>query len=108
MRDLLENLAKNFDLVIMDSAPLLAVSDTRSLCRLADKVVMAVRWQHTRKAAVVPALKHIAASGGDLVGVLLTLADTKRLTSFSGNSYYLNQVQKYLAEDTVTLDGTVK
>jgi succinoglycan biosynthesis transport protein ExoP len=96
MRDLLVALGTMFDLVIMDSAPVLAVSDTRSLCRFADKVVMAVRWQHTRKTAATPALRQITASGGDVVGVLLTLADTRRLPAHSASAYYFRQVQQYL------------
>ena len=96
MRDLLITLGTMFDLVIMDSAPVLAVSDTRSLCRFADKVIVAVRWQHTRKAAAAPAMKQITASGGDVVGFLLTLANSRRLRSHSASAYYFGQVQRYL------------
>ncbi len=96
MRDMLNVLSTQFDLIIIDSAPVLAVSDTRSLCRMADKVVMAVRWQHTRRAAVSPALRLVTASGGDVFGIVLTMADTKRLPDYSGNAYYFPQVRRYL------------
>jgi polysaccharide biosynthesis transport protein len=98
MRRLLAALGTNYDLVIMDSAPVLAVSDTRSFCRLADKVIMIVRWQSTRKAAAAPALKLIAAAGGDVAGTLLTHADTKRLASYSPRGYYARQVRAYLSD----------
>jgi capsular exopolysaccharide synthesis family protein len=98
MRNLLMKLPASYDLVIIDSSPVLVVSDTRNLCRLADKVVVAVRWQHTRKAAAAPAIRHIRNSGGDIAGVLLTIADTKRLPYYSASSYYVRQMNHYLPQ----------
>jgi polysaccharide biosynthesis transport protein len=98
MARLLSLLAAAYDLIIMDSAPLLAVSDTRRLCRLADKVVLAVQWQRTRTTAAVPAARLIAASGGDIAGALLTLVDVRRLASHTGNAYYVRQLSKYLPQ----------
>src|SRR5262249_46378203 len=51
MRLLLEHLAKVYDLVILDSAPVLAVSDARILCRFVDKTVYLLRWAGTRRKA---------------------------------------------------------
>jgi capsular exopolysaccharide synthesis family protein len=98
MRRLLESLSARFDLIILDSAPLLAVSDARNLCPLADKVLFVVRWQQTRRAAALPAIRQIMNANGDLAGVLLTMTDTKRLLSYSGDAYYLNQIRKYMPE----------
>jgi capsular exopolysaccharide synthesis family protein len=98
MRKLLGTLSAMFDLIILDSAPLLAVSDARSLCPLADKVLFAVRWQHTRMAAALPAIRQIINANGDLAGVLLTMTDTKRLLSYSGDAYYFSQLRKYMQE----------
>jgi capsular exopolysaccharide synthesis family protein len=98
MRKMLGTLSARFDFIILDSAPLLAVSDARNLCSLADKVLFVVRWQHTRRAAALPAIRQIMNANGDLAGVLLTMTDTKRLLSYSGDAYYLNQVRKYISE----------
>jgi capsular exopolysaccharide synthesis family protein len=98
MRRLLDTLSARFDLIILDSAPLLAVSDARNLCPLADKVLFVVRWQQTRRAAALPAIRQIMNANGDLAGVLLTKTDTKRLLSYSGDAYYLNQIRKYMPE----------
>jgi polysaccharide biosynthesis transport protein len=92
MQRLLRALSATFDLIILDSAPLLAVSDTRNLCRLADKVLMVVRWQHTPKAAVSLAIRQILAAGGNMAGVLLTMADMKRLPHLAGTAYYPTQL----------------
>ncbi len=95
MRKLLRHLSSMFDLIILDSAPLLAVSDTRNLCRLADKVLFIVRWQHTRSAAAAQAVRQILSAGGQMAGVLLTMTDMKKLPSYSGAAYYQKSLVKY-------------
>jgi succinoglycan biosynthesis transport protein ExoP len=97
MQKLLRTLSGTFDLIILDSAPLLAVSDTRNLCRLADKVLFVLRWQHTRKAAAGPAIRQILNAGGNMAGVLLTQTDMGRLPNYTGSMYYQKQIQKYYA-----------
>jgi succinoglycan biosynthesis transport protein ExoP len=98
MQKLLRTLSLSFDLIILDSAPLLAVSDTRNLCRLADKVLVVLRWQDTRKAAALPAIRQILNAGGDMAGVLLTVTDMKRLPNYTGSAYYQRKIQKYYSE----------
>ncbi|MDB5395610.1 MAG: exoP [Rhodospirillales bacterium] len=95
MQRLLRALSSTFDLIILDSAPLLAVSDTRNLCRLADKVLFVVRWQHTRKAAAAPAVRQVLAAGGNMAGILLTMTDMKRLPNLAGSAYYQRQLSSY-------------
>jgi succinoglycan biosynthesis transport protein ExoP len=99
MKRLLQALSSKFDLIILDSAPLLAVSDTRNLCRLADKVLFVIRWQHTRRAAAVPAVRQILAAGGNMAGVLLTMTDMKRLPDVAGSAYYQRQLASYYQPD---------
>jgi len=45
MQKLMENLERVFDLVIIDSAPVLLVNDTKILSHLADAVMFVVRWE---------------------------------------------------------------
>ena len=46
---LLDNLKSAFDLIVIDSSPVLAVSDSRILSRIADKTIFVVRWAETRR-----------------------------------------------------------
>jgi capsular exopolysaccharide synthesis family protein len=96
MKNLLQRLANQFDLIVIDSAPLLAVSDTRNLCSLADKVLFVVRWQRTRIAAAGPALRHLVSAGGDVAGVVLSMANLKDLPAYSQAGYYQQEVLNYL------------
>lgn len=96
MRRLVTTLGERFDLVILDSAPLLAVSDTRNLCRVADKTVLVVRWMDTRRRAALPALRQIFEAGGSVAGVLLSQVDLNRYARYSGNGAYQRRIAVYL------------
>jgi exopolysaccharide transport family protein len=97
MRKLLSDLAERFDLVIIDSAPTLAVSDTRILSRLVDKTVFVVRWAKTRRETAIGGLKQILDVGGDVAGVLLSMVDVKEHAryGFSDSGYYTGEIRKY-------------
>ena len=58
------------DMVIVDSAPVLAVSDTISLARASDVVLMVADPRRTERGAVSAAVQVIQASGPPIVGVL--------------------------------------
>lgn len=78
MRQLLRLLHEEFDLVVLDSPPLLAVSDALVLVRHVEKTVVAVRWDRTRREALTAALKQLLEAGADLAGVVLTQVDAKK------------------------------
>ncbi len=97
MRQLIATLSEQFDLVLLDSAPVLAVSDTRNLCRLVDKIVFVVRWQATRRFAAQPALRQIIEAGGNVAGVLLSMVDFRRYARFADRGFYHPQIRLYLS-----------
>jgi succinoglycan biosynthesis transport protein ExoP len=75
MRGLLETLAKDFDLVILDSPPVLAASDAAILGSMADGVLMVVRAGQTDRDAAREALKQLATVGARVVGAVLNDPD---------------------------------
>jgi polysaccharide biosynthesis transport protein len=58
------------DMVIVDSAPVLTVSDTISLARASDVVLMVADVRRTERGAVSAAVQMIQATGPTVVGVL--------------------------------------
>src|SRR5262249_48283453 len=58
-RLLLRGLAERYDVVILDSAPVLAVSDTRVLATLAEKTLFVVRWASTSHKIAASALRQL-------------------------------------------------
>ena len=100
MSELLEALSDTYDLVVLDTPPVLAVSDTLVLGRQVDKTVFIVEWNKTRRAAAAGALKQIIASGADVAGVVLSQVDVKKFQRYygTGSGHYAGQYRKYYAE----------
>lgn len=100
MKDMLAKLAGAYDTIILDSAPILAVSETRLLPRLVDKTVFIVRWGTTPQKTVRLALQELISSGADLAGVLLTRVDYRKLAQydFGDSRYYHSDLRKFYAD----------
>jgi polysaccharide biosynthesis transport protein len=81
---LLLQLREKYDCLIIDSAPLLAITETRVLARMVDKVVLVVKWGSTRPDVVRNALALLRAPGAgdvdkpDPVSVVITQVDLKK------------------------------
>ncbi|MCE9522375.1 MAG: CpsD/CapB family tyrosine-protein kinase [Alphaproteobacteria bacterium] len=101
MKNLIEVLRQHYDLIIIDAAPVLPVSDTRLLGRLADKIVYVVRWDSTPREAVSSGIKLMRESNADIAGTVLNQADLRRhaIYGYGYASYgYGNNYAKYYSE----------
>lgn len=78
MDRLLRRLEKTYDLVIIDSPPLLSASDARILSRKVDLTLFVLRWGYTDRDEARLALKRITNAGAQLAGVLFTMVDRGR------------------------------
>ena len=99
MENLLQTLKEQFDLVILDTAPVLAVSETRILASKADAVIFLARWRKTPEKAAENALKLLRQSGAHIAGVALVQVDMKAQTKYGygDQSYYYDEYRKYYA-----------
>lgn len=99
MRMLLDELRGHYDFIVIDSAPLLGVTDSRVLARLVDKVLFAVRWDRTDAETArnaldtlrdVHALERVA-------GAVLTLVDVRKHAQYGYGDVgqYYGKYQKY-------------
>ena len=97
MKRFLAELAKVYDFVILDCSPVLAVTDSRVLTRLADKTVFVIQWEKTRRETVLHGMKQIREAGGKLAGAVLTRVDVKRHAQydFADSGYYHGRYKKY-------------
>ena len=97
MRKLLEQMSSDYDLVLLDGAPVLGVSDTRHLCRIVDKTLFVVRWQATRIAATEVGLRLLIDAGANVAGLLLTMVDPKYYEKSSPIGIYRRSLALYLS-----------
>lgn len=72
MRSLIEALRARYDVIILDSAPVMPVSDTRVLASIADTVLMVVRWGKTPTPIVKNAIDQLRTHGASISGVVLS------------------------------------
>lgn len=78
MRYLLQSLSKHYDLVLIDTPPVLVGAEVLHLARLVDKAVYVVRWGQTRCEVALKGLRQLAAMDAPLVGTVLSQVDTAR------------------------------
>lgn len=77
MQEVLEECRKIFDVVIIDSSPLLGVVDARILSGYADGLILVSRAGHTPLDILRQAKEAIIERNGRLLGIVLNMADQK-------------------------------
>ena len=94
---LLDRLRQDYDLIVMDTAPLTAVADTRLAVRAADAAVLFVRWKETPVPLVKAAAKVLAETGTQVAGAVLTRVDLRAQAGYGyeGSSRYYTRHGKY-------------
>ena len=75
---LLTALRPSFDLILVDSAPLVAVVDAKLLAKLADTVLFVVRYGATRRDFCELSLRGLRESGAVVAGAVLSQVDLRR------------------------------
>lgn len=93
MKKAIEVLKGRYDLVIFDTAPLLPVSDSRPLTKLADATILLSRWRKTPKRATSAAANIIEDSNANLAGLVLTQVNYRQ------SSYYGHKEGSYYKSD---------
>jgi succinoglycan biosynthesis transport protein ExoP len=83
MSTMLRTFASNYDMVILDGAPVLVSSEVLILSKLVDKTVFLIRWGHTHREAALDALRQLGDAEADVAGVVLSRVDAKRYREFS-------------------------
>ena len=98
MDRLLGELRRRASVVLLDTAPVLAVADTRVLCPKADAVVFLTRWRKTSRKAVQSALRALDDGRTFIAGVALTQVNIReQARSGEGAAHYYRAYKKYYA-----------
>jgi capsular exopolysaccharide synthesis family protein len=98
MKKLLTALRNTFDIVILDTPPVLALADTRILAPQADAVVMLARWRKTPKKAIEGAMRALLAADAVVAGVALTRVDQRKVAAEGYgdvSGVYYSSIRKY-------------
>ena len=71
MAKLMQTLKQHFDVILLDSAPVLPVADSLMLSQVADTVIVVIRSGRTEKAVAQETLRRLRRVGADVRGVVL-------------------------------------
>ena len=99
MDRLLLELRDRYDFVILDTAPLLALADARTLTVKCDAVVLLCRWRKTPQDALKSALRLLQTAGAPIAGIALTRVDVRKQSAhgYGDSTYYYREAQEYYA-----------
>jgi polysaccharide biosynthesis transport protein len=103
MRNLLNQARRYYDLVIIDSPPLLVGPEAWMLALFADTTLLFVRWARTPCKTVIAAYQKLLSSGAKVSGVVLTMVNVKRIARYSAADAvpYSKEMRGYYAQDTL-------
>jgi capsular exopolysaccharide synthesis family protein len=76
LRDLVEAGRARYDRVVIDSAPVGIITDTRIVARLADRLLYVARWARTPGSVARDGLQRLRDAGIEPAGAVLTQAET--------------------------------
>ncbi len=98
MEKLLNSLCRRYHMVVLDTPPVLAVSDALPLMRLADATLFLVRWERTNRETAKAALKMVLETGARFAGIALTYVDVRKHAQYDyadSGYYYHKSYRKY-------------
>ena len=78
LRQVIQSLTSDHDLVVVDAAPALAVADTKLLARSVDRVLLLARWGTTSDRLIARAAIELREVRAPLIGAVLTAVDLNR------------------------------
>lgn len=98
MVQLLDELHRYADVIVIDSAPVLPVTDSVALATQVDGVILVARAGKTQRSAAAEASRRLEAVGANVVGCLLN-----GVSNYDSSGYYPDyQYLRTHAEDTAT------
>ena len=75
MKDLLEEIGQVFDFILLDTPPVLAVSDTILISSVADSTVLVIRSGQPRRKPFLSAVQELKRARANIIGVVFNAAD---------------------------------
>lgn len=96
MEALLRALRETYDLVILDSPPVLAVADALVLMAGVDAVTYLIRWEKTERAKALAGLKMATEAGANIAGVVLTRVNVAKYAKYDDaeSGLYFNRAYR--------------
>ncbi len=96
---LLERLKKDFDLIVIDSPPLGAVTDSLLIAERADEVIYVCRFNRAFRKHIRLYIKALRSGKNDILGIVLNGLSPRRIEYYSNYRYYRSYKKYYGAQE---------
>lgn len=84
----LKECRERYDIIIIDTAPVLVVPDSRIIAHHVDAIVFSVKWDSTSKVQVTSALRQFEMVGKPVTGLALSQIDPKGMKKYGYGGRY--------------------
>lgn len=86
--ELIQNLRSSYDIIVVDSPPVLVVPDARVIAQQVDTTILVVKWDHTPREQVLGALREFDSVGKPVSGLVLNQISPRGMKRYGyGNNY---------------------
>ncbi len=102
MKEVLELLSSHFDMLIVDSPPLLAVTDALVLARFVDGVILVIDPRRSKRGAIRQAIEQLQRIEVRLLGVVLNNVKVKRSSYYYARDYYYSKQYGKGSHDSIS------
>ncbi|MDE8346348.1 MAG: polysaccharide biosynthesis tyrosine autokinase [Acidocella sp.] len=84
LRNLIDTLKRNYNLIVIDSPPLLAMTDGLVYGSVADQTIFVCRSQQTSRKAVSSSINRLRIYGASVAGLVVSMVDQSSSLAFDG------------------------
>ena len=97
MTECIRSLSQQFDLVLLDTPPVLAVSDAKIIGQLCDKMIYVVKWDSTPRGVVQTGIRAALEAKLDIAGITLTQVNVRKHAyyGYGDYGYYYGKYKDY-------------
>ncbi len=101
MHDFMKKVTNVYDMVILDSPPVMALSDALMLSEMVDTAILLVQWEKTARSLTANALKQLVSTGVPISGVVLSRVDIPKHEKYgySDSGSYYGKYKDYYTSD---------
>ncbi len=100
LQDLIKHVRAHYDIVILDTPPVLVVEDANWLSLLVDGTILVVSWGRTREDALWEAASRLRLNHAPLMGTVINLVEPRIQAkhSYGGTLKYRQHARSYIAD----------